>query len=63
MKVSAAQPFEPVASDMLDNGCQAIIIKPAAPFQFMKLPKDIRGRILSNNLTPDHGDRVMVNED
>jgi len=29
----------------------------------MKLPKDIRGRILSNNLTPDHGDRVMVNED
>ncbi|THW00561.1 hypothetical protein D6D27_00283 [Aureobasidium pullulans] len=62
MKVSAAQPFEPVASDMLDNGCQAIIIKPAAPFQFMKLPKDIRGRILSNNLTPEHGDRGMVNK-
>ncbi|THV70534.1 Piwi-domain-containing protein [Aureobasidium pullulans] len=63
MKLSAAQPLELVASDMLDNGCQAIIIiKPAAPFQFMKLPKDIRGRILRNNLTPEHGDRVMVNK-
>ncbi|THV72545.1 hypothetical protein D6D28_03891 [Aureobasidium pullulans] len=62
VKLSAAQPFELVASYMLDNGCQAIIIKPAAPFQFMKLPKDIRGRILRYNLAPKNADGVLLNK-
>ncbi|CAD0085268.1 unnamed protein product [Aureobasidium vineae] len=57
VRLVAAQPFELVASYMLDNGLQAIIIKPSAPFPFMKLPKHIRTRILSLNLAPTNPKR------
>lgn len=52
IKLVAPQQFELVASYMLDNGLQAVIIKPSAPFPFLKLPTHLRTRILKLNLTP-----------
>jgi hypothetical protein len=52
IKLVAPQQFELVASYMLDNGLQAIVIKPSAPFPFLKLPAHLRTRILKLNLTP-----------
>ncbi|KAG9560226.1 hypothetical protein KCU71_g9105, partial [Aureobasidium melanogenum] len=52
LKLVAPQPFELVASYMLGNGLQAIVVKPSAPFPFMKLPAHLRARILKLNLTP-----------
>jgi hypothetical protein len=52
IKLTAPQQFELVASYMLDNGLQAIVIKPSAPFPFLKLPAHLRARILRLNLTP-----------
>ncbi|KAG9851816.1 hypothetical protein KCU98_g7162, partial [Aureobasidium melanogenum] len=52
IKLVAPQPFELVASYMLANGLQAIVVKPSAPFPFMKLPAHLRARILKLNLTP-----------
>jgi hypothetical protein len=46
------QQFELVPSYMLDNGLQAIVIKPSAPFSFLKLPAHLRARILRLDLTP-----------
>ncbi|CAD0114303.1 unnamed protein product [Aureobasidium uvarum] len=60
VRLVAAQPFELVASCMLDNGLQAIIIKPSAPFPFMKLPKILRTRILSLNLAPTTKGRIEI---
>jgi hypothetical protein len=51
VKLAAPQQFELVASYMLDNGLQAIVIKPSAPFPFLKLPRSIRTKILQMNLT------------
>jgi hypothetical protein len=48
----APQQFELVASYMLDNGLQAMVIKPSAPFPFLKLPAHLRTRILKLNVTP-----------
>ncbi|KAG9682112.1 hypothetical protein KCU95_g16903, partial [Aureobasidium melanogenum] len=52
IKLVAPQPFELVASYMLDNGLQAIVIKPSAPFPFLELPAHLRTRILELNLAP-----------
>ncbi|KAI4850078.1 hypothetical protein E4T44_02957 [Aureobasidium sp. EXF-8845] len=52
IKLVAPQQFELVGSYMLENGLQAIIIKPSAPFPFLKLPAHLRTRILKLNLTP-----------
>jgi hypothetical protein len=52
VKLVAPQQFELVGSYMLDNGLQAIVIKPSAPFPFLKLPAHLRTRILKLNLTP-----------
>ncbi|KAH0144835.1 hypothetical protein KCU67_g12909, partial [Aureobasidium melanogenum] len=52
VKFVAPQPFELVGSYMLENGLQAFILKPSAPFPFMKLPAHLRARILKLNLTP-----------
>jgi hypothetical protein len=37
---------------MLDNGLQAIVIKPSAPFPFLRLPAHLHARILGLKLTP-----------
>ncbi|KAI5201175.1 hypothetical protein E4T39_05373 [Aureobasidium subglaciale] len=64
IKLVAPQAFELVASYMLDNGLQAIVVKPSAPFPFMKLTKDIRKTILELLLTPDtKGDRIDISTD
>jgi hypothetical protein len=52
IKLVAPQQFELVASYMLDNGLQAIVIKPSSPFPFLKLPTHLRARILKLNLAP-----------
>ncbi|KAI5269091.1 hypothetical protein E4T47_07276 [Aureobasidium subglaciale] len=64
IKLVAPQAFELVASYMLDNGLQAIVIKPSAPFQFMKLPENIRKTILELLLTPDtKGNKIHIHTD
>ncbi|KAI4729585.1 hypothetical protein E4T49_02704 [Aureobasidium sp. EXF-10728] len=60
VKLAATQPFELVGSFLLENGLQAIIVKPSAPFPFMKLPKDVRTRILSLNLEPTTKGRIDI---
>ncbi|KAI4761580.1 hypothetical protein E4T52_06331 [Aureobasidium sp. EXF-3400] len=52
IKLVAPQQFELVASYMLDNGLQAIVIKPSAPFPFLKLPRHLRTRVIQYCLTP-----------
>jgi hypothetical protein len=52
VKLVAPQQFELVGSYMLENGLQAIIIKPSVPFPLLKLPAHLRTRILKLNLMP-----------
>jgi hypothetical protein len=60
----APQQFELVGSSMLEKGLQAIVIKPSAPFPFLKLPTHLRTRILKLNLTPttNKGRLEFINE-
>ncbi|KAG9562187.1 hypothetical protein KCU71_g4761, partial [Aureobasidium melanogenum] len=63
VKFVAPQPFELVGSYMLENGLQAVILKPSAPFPFMKLPAHTRKRILALNLAPATKGRIEFTTD
>ncbi|KAH0369284.1 hypothetical protein KCU65_g3397, partial [Aureobasidium melanogenum] len=63
VKFVAPQPFELVGSYMLENGLQAVILKPSAPFPFMELPAHVRNRILTLNLTPTTKGRIELTTD
>lgn len=52
IKLVAPQQFELVGSYMLENGLQAVVIKPSPPFPFLKLPRHIRTKIFEMNLAP-----------
>lgn len=52
IKLVAPQQFELVGSFMLENGLQAVVIKPSPPFPFLKLPQHIRTKIFEMNLAP-----------
>jgi hypothetical protein len=52
IKLVAPQHLKLVASYMLENGLQAVVIEPSAHFLFLKLPRSIRTKILQMNLAP-----------
>ncbi|KAH0287351.1 hypothetical protein KCU62_g6028, partial [Aureobasidium sp. EXF-3399] len=52
IKLVAPQQFELVGSFMLENGLQAVIIKPSPPFPFLKLPRIVRTKIFQMILDP-----------
>lgn len=52
IKLVAPQQFELVGSFMLENGLQAVVIKPSPPFPFLKLPRIVRTKIFQMILTP-----------
>lgn len=52
IKLVAPQQFELVGSFMLENGLQAVVIKPSPPFPFLKLPRHVRTKIFEMNLAP-----------
>jgi hypothetical protein len=60
IELVAPQQFELVASYMLGNGLQAVVIKPSAPFPFLKLPRSVRNKILQMNLTPANKGRIEI---
>jgi hypothetical protein len=52
VKLNAPQQFELVGSYLLEDGLQAIIIKPSPPFPFEKLPNSVRLIVMREVLTP-----------